>query len=123
MNIKTNVKADISEATKGLDRFDGNVDKNVHVGMGMIADEVLRRSGDQVPHDKGTLAATGKAEPVKKNIHRVSYNIEYAARLHEHPEYNFQKGRKGKYLEDPFKEISPKMNKMLKDIIKSRLRI
>jgi len=31
----------------------------------------------------------------------VSYDTPYAARLHEHPEYNFQNGRQGKYLEEP----------------------
>lgn len=31
----------------------------------------------------------------------ISHNTPYAHRLHEHPEYKFQKGRKGKYLTDP----------------------
>jgi hypothetical protein len=31
----------------------------------------------------------------------VGYHTPYAARLHEHPEYKFQKGRKAKYLQDP----------------------
>jgi len=68
-----------------------------------IADEVLRLSGHEVPKDEGVLEGTGVADRDSQGAY-VGYNTPYAARLHEHPEYNFQKGRKGKYLEDPIKE-------------------
>jgi hypothetical protein len=67
-----------------------------------IADEVLRLSQREVPHDKGLLQNSGHVEPQEDEA-IVGYNKVYAARLHEHPEYRFQKGRKGKYLEDPIK--------------------
>lgn len=62
--------------------------------------EVLRLGEKEVPHDKGPLQTSGTVEPSKDDV-VVGYNKEYAARLHEHPEYKFQKGRKAKYLEDP----------------------
>ena len=71
-----------------------------------IADEVLRLSGHEVPKDEGVLEGTGVADRDKQGAY-VGYNKPYAARLHEHPEYNFQKGRKGKYLEDPIKNNLP----------------
>lgn len=36
----------------------------------------------------------------------VSYDTPYAVRLHEHPEYNFQGGREGKWLEKTVNEKS-----------------
>lgn len=82
---------------KGLQQaIDGGVDKaSMDIGM-----EILRLSQLEVPHDEGTLQNSGTVEEVNGDI-VIGYHSVYAARLHEHPEYNFQKGRKGKYLEDP----------------------
>lgn len=71
-----------------------------------VANEVLRLSTFEVPHDIGILQGTGHVEP-EGDAYIVGYNTRYAARLHEHPEYRFQKGRKGKYLEDPIKTNLP----------------
>lgn len=68
-----------------------------------VANEILRLSNPQVPHDIGLLQGSGHVEPQDDGA-IVGYNKVYAARLHEHPEYKFQKGRKGKYLEDPIIE-------------------
>lgn len=64
--------------------------------------EILRLSQMEVPHDTGNLQNSGTVETVSGNV-VVGYHTPYAARLHEHPEYRFQKGRKGKYLEDPIR--------------------
>lgn len=71
-----------------------------------IADELLRLSEHEVPKDEGVLEGTGVADRDRQGAY-VGFNTPYAARLHEHPEYNFQKGRKGKYLEDPIKHNLP----------------
>lgn len=65
-----------------------------------IGYEILRLSQMEVPHDKGTLENSGTVQEIGDDV-IVGYHTPYAARLHEHPEYNFQKGRKGKFLEDP----------------------
>ena len=70
--------------------------------LGEIASEVLRLSTFEVPHDTGMLQTSGSFRMMTDHV-IVGYNKVYAARLHEHPEYRFQKGRKGKYLEDPIK--------------------
>lgn len=62
--------------------------------------EIMRLSQMEVPHDKGTLQNSGTVEVIDGAI-VVGYHTPYAARLHEHPEYKFKKGRKGKYLSDP----------------------
>lgn len=74
----------------------------VRQGVHNVATEILRLSGMEVPHDKGLLQNSGNVED-EKDQSTVGYNKVYAAHLHEHPEYRFQKGRKGKYLEDPIK--------------------
>lgn len=65
-----------------------------------IGFEIMRLSQMEVPHDKGSLQNSGNVEEIGDDV-VVGYHEPYAARLHEHPEYHFQKGRKGKYLEDP----------------------
>ena len=66
-----------------------------------VADEVMRLTQIEVPHDEGTLQNSGAVEPQPNGDTVLGYHTRYAARLHEHPEYRFQKGRKGKYIEDP----------------------
>lgn len=67
-----------------------------------VGAEILRLGTFEVPHDEGLLQSSGTVEPDGDDA-IVGYNKVYAARLHEHPEYNFQKNRKAKYLEDPIK--------------------
>jgi len=101
--------------------IDGGVEKEaMDIGF-----EILRLSQAEVPHDEGTLQNSGTVEEVEGDV-VIGYHTKYAARLHEHPEYRFQKGRKGKYLEDPVrknlatfqKKFALGMNETLKRSIK-----
>lgn len=86
-----------------------------------VADEVLRLSQEEVPHDEGTLQNSGAVEQLPNGDVIVGYHTVYAARLHEHPEYNFQKGRKGKYLEDPIDRNAGALGLVFGKNIQSRL--
>jgi len=97
-----NVKWDASSFIKGVESLIKRVEAGSRGAKNMVADEVLRLSQFEVPHDTGLLQNSGHVEP-NGDDYIVGYNKVYAARLHEHPEYHFQKGRKGKYLEDPIK--------------------
>lgn len=111
----------IIDASDFLSKIDGSVDKAMSVaskGVAMIADEVLRLSQYEVPHDTGLLQNSGHTEHAGQNEEIVGYNKVYAARLHEHPEYRFQKGRKGKYLEDPIKRNLNVFQKFMEDLMK-----
>lgn len=79
--------------------------------------EVLRLSSREVPHNIGTLQNSGHIHPNGDET-IVGYNTVYAARLHEHPEYHFQKGRKGKYLEDPIKNNIDVLREVMGNIFK-----
>jgi hypothetical protein len=97
------ISIDAKDFLDKLDKIAEKVDKIEMKALTEMGDELLRLSNHEVPHDTGALAATGAVEPEGNDTVIVGYHTPYAARLHEHPEYKFQKGRKGKYLEDPLK--------------------
>jgi len=78
----------------------------------MAGDEILRLSNIEVPFDKSTLANSGRVDTFTDHV-EVGYHTKYAHRLHEHPEYNFKNGRKGKYLEDPIKHNLSRLEKLV----------
>lgn len=94
------MQVDFSNFTASLKSLTDHADKHARLSAWDIGYEIMRLSQIEVPHDKGTLQNSGLVEEVDGNV-VVGYHTPYAARLHEHPEYRFQKGRKGKYLEDP----------------------
>lgn len=97
------ITLDFNDVIKNIPRLNSVVEGAKREGLKKIADEILRLSQQQVPHDKGFLQNSGHVEDTNPDEVLVGYNKVYAARLHEHPEYNFQGGRKGKYMEDPIK--------------------
>lgn len=83
--------------------------------------ELMRLSQIEVPHDEGTLQNSGVVETDGNDV-IVGYHTPYAARLHEHPEYRFRQGRKGKYLEDPVRnnqeELGIKSANFMRKVVK-----
>ncbi len=95
----------------------------------LAGEGILEEANRLVPHDQGTLQNSGtvtcdelpdgqavfdealggksmaKAFPGQpKSAIMISYNTPYAVRLHEHPEYEFQDDRQGKWLETALNE-------------------
>ena len=63
---------------------------------------ILAEANKMVPEDKGRLKKSGNVTEVTRTgttSAAIFYDTPYAVRLHEHPEYRFQKGRQGKWLE------------------------
>lgn len=96
------VAVNASQAQIGLVTLKRKFEDETPQAMLDIGYELMRLSQKEVPHDEGTLQNSGTVETLRGDV-VVGYNTKYAARLHEHPEYRFQKGRKGKYLEDPIR--------------------
>lgn len=98
---------DTEDLDKGLAKLETQMQLLQRQAVRSIGEEILRLANFEVPHDTGLLQNSGHLEPKAESADRfeviIGYNKSYAARLHEHPEYHFQKGRKGKYLEDPIK--------------------
>ena len=108
-------------ALKVLENLKGEVKKLEGKAKEVLRDQgnqLLRESRNEVPLDTSTLLKSSKSEFVGEFEREVSYNTPYALRVHEHPEYNFQRGRKAKYLEDPHKRLSATFAKDLAEALK-----
>jgi hypothetical protein len=117
IGVDVNSKA----AVAGLDRLVAKLPSATANSTHAVADEVLRLSQFEVPHDEGTLQNSGAVDPLPNGDVIVGYHTAYAARLHEHPEFRFQKGRKGKYLEDPIRENADTLGLVFGRNIQTRL--
>lgn len=116
---------------KGLEEIVDNYSKMVDdliaitdKALMMASDTLLLASSYEVPHDIGTLQNSGsvkkeESENPNEIAYSVGYYTPYAHRLHEHPEYNFQDGRKGKFLEDPLNKNALGWQDKLFSIIES----
>ena len=91
------------QVTSNLRGLTAGIETSLMSGLNLAAERLLTLSSVEVPLEIGTLQASGTVERAASPDEgsAVVYDTPYAARLHEHPEYNFQGGRKGKYLEDP----------------------
>lgn len=93
----------IDNVLSRLKRLRSILDGTLKSAMFEAGGYLLAQSNKEVPLDKGTLSNSGKVEQITDAEVEVGYHTPYALRLHEHPEFNFQNNRKGKYLEDPLK--------------------
>lgn len=118
-----NITWDTSSLEKGIARLNSGINDKTDIALMKVCDEILRLSSFEVPHDKGLLQASGNHQPGQDEHERiVGYDKVYAARLHEHPEYHFQKGRKGKYLIDPILRNIVVFRQFIQDEIADLLR-
>lgn len=105
----------------GIDRLTAKLPDTIADSNHAVAEEVLRLSQFEVPHDEGTLQNSGAVETLPNGDVVLGYHTAYAARLHEHPEYRFQKGRKGKYLEDPIRRNADTLGLVFGRNVQTRL--
>jgi hypothetical protein len=87
---------------KALRAADRAADEGAKRGAERVLDEAQRI----VPMDVGKLHDTGAVD-AQDGEASVSYDTEYAAHLHEHPEFHFQRGREGKWLERATSDAAP----------------
>lgn len=78
----------------------GRVRQAAAAGLSDAAEFLLEEANRTVPHQDGDLQRSGTPSVDAGSLTAaVSYDTPYARRLHEHPEYRFQHGRRGKWLE------------------------
>ncbi|MDR6867529.1 hypothetical protein J2Y69_002133 [Microbacterium resistens] len=96
------------------------IERRLVDGENKAAERLLALSVERAPLDIGTLIGSGTIERATNAEEgaAVVFDTPYAARLHEHPEYNFQGGRQGKYVEDPAVENKGELG----DIIRKEVR-
>lgn len=119
------VKVDKTSLEAGIKRAIDAMGRQALRAVEGVGGEILRigANGDNfhgpyVPHDVGDLQSSGGVDPDTDHSVIVGYNKVYAARLHEHPEYRFQKGRQGKYLETPIKNNLSVFRQFVADTIR-----
>lgn len=117
--ISTNVRWDITpEQLKDM------TNKAMEEAMHDAVEVVLQEANKKVPLDEGTLQRSGNVDvdtsgsEVKGSVY---YDTPYAKRLHENPQYNFQRGREGKWLENTVKEHQDVLTKCMKNRLGERL--
>jgi hypothetical protein len=116
MGIRVNVSmSGLGFAAAGVEAL-----ARVMQGETLAAERLLALSNAEAPLEIGTLIGSSTVIPATDPTEgaAVTYDTPYAARLHEHPEYQFQNGRKGKYLEDPAVENRGELG----DIIRKQVR-
>jgi hypothetical protein len=85
---------------------------------------ILQESNKIAPLDEGPLTRSGNTdiEEGPKGVKgTVYYDTPYATKVHEHPEYNFQNGREGKYLEKTVTRELPTVREYLRRRLESAL--
>lgn len=76
--------------------------RGIETALYVGGSHILNKSTAIAPKDEGILIQTaGVAVDANAGKANVYYTQKYAARLHENPQYNFQGGRQGKFLEEP----------------------
>lgn len=116
-----NITFDTKDFDKKSTTFIKDITDRTKKAINHVADEILRLSQIEIPMKTRLLANSGKVEPAGDGV-IVGYNKVYAARLHEHPEYRFNRkinpNAKGKYLENPIKVNLGIFKKYIMDVLK-----
>lgn len=90
-----------------------------------IATEVLSEAKKQVPWEEGTLSRSATRETRWIGdvcVSTITFNTPYAAIQHENRDFKHPRLGKAKYLEDPVREMIPKMRGRLKAAQNAALR-
>ncbi len=80
------------------------------------ADEIFQ--GAKAGRDMAQAFAPSPEEAARAEEVYISYNTPYAVRLHEHPEYHFKQGRRGKWLEEAISKVAPGIEAIIAGHIK-----
>lgn len=80
---------------------------------------LLGASNETVPFEEGILASSGFTD-VDGDTGVVAYDTPYAARLHENPDFTFQHGRRGKWLQLTFQEKARAVQELMARVVRSR---
>ena len=106
------IRWDASNLERKLNAFVENMTGMIRSNMEPVAEAIADQSKEECPYDTGHLLSTFEQVWIQTETSvriQFSYNTPYAHRLHEHPEYHFQNGKKGKYLSDPINQYQAEM--------------
>lgn len=107
--------------TNNLDRAGADVMRDLTQGVNLALERLLTLAVDRSPWDQGTLAGSGSVEHATdpEEGGAVVFDTPYAARLHEHPEYNFSTdsnpNAQGKWLENAAVENKKELGDIIRE--------
>lgn len=93
-------------------------------GENKAAERAVALSVERSPWDQGTLAGAHAVEPASDPEEGAAIVVDtpYAARLHEHPEYNFSKdsnpNAQGKWVESAIVENKGELGDIIRNEVK-----
>lgn len=99
-------------------------EKNIAVGRALYKgiSHVLNEANKKAPKDEGALTQTSDVDVDEEAGTASAFYVQkYAPRLHEHPEYNFQGGREGKWLEKTLLAEGDRVREIIANEIRERL--
>jgi len=117
------VRVDVTMSGAGFARAGAEALQRLAQGETLAAERGMTLAVDRSPWDQGTLAGAHSVQPATDPEEGAAILVDtpYAARLHEHPEYNFSTdsnpNAQGKWLENAIVEN----RKELGDIIRRQV--
>jgi hypothetical protein len=117
---------DTKQVMANFNKLKASIDKKAEQACFVGAASIMLESEKICPFDTGNLKDSGNIEKLGTEIgykfgYGMRYPVVYARRLHEHPEYKFKNGRKGKYLESPIKENTGDWHSKVRNKLKEAL--
>lgn len=92
-------------------------------GLMNAAEAILDASNQVVPFESGELMGTGAVDfDTGEMTAHVLYDTVYAARLHQNPKFNFQNGRRGKFLKSAAQGAARYAEELIGEGLKGRFR-
>lgn len=98
----------LKELEKNFNNLLSKMDKVNHDALQKAAIDLLGKAIDLAPVDKGDLRGSGTVKPDGDNAVDIGFTEPYAVYQHEHTEFKHPKGGQAKYLEQPFRQNTPK---------------
>lgn len=122
------VRIDV-ESTNGLGGLAARAARGLQAGLVAAGERLMTEAVDRAPMDQGTLRDSATVEPSlagESPSVSVVFDTPYAARLHEHPEYNFSTdsnpNAQGKYLENAALETRDVLRSIIQERVEEAMR-
>lgn len=92
-------------------------------GLVEAAGMLLDASNQIVPLDRGDLMGAGQVDfDLDAGTASVYYDTVYAAKLHQNPKYNFQNGRRGKFLQQAVRQGATRVTELYAEKFRVKFR-
>lgn len=118
MSAKASMKWKIDNRTA----VKGQVRAALILGLEDAGEFLLQKANESIPHEEGTLEASGKTRTDSAKLRTyVGYDTPYAIRQHEELSWKHDSGRRAKWLELTFREQQNRVSEFLAKSVRKKL--